>query len=93
MWWVRGVVVGAGGVGEEGAGHLLALSLDAVAGTDLSGQGGGGLGVELGGRSAGDQVAQVSVQPVDRSAPFAGQLVAAVRGPPAAAARDSDHPR
>ena len=26
------VVVGAGGVGEEGAGHLFALSFDAVAG-------------------------------------------------------------
>ena len=64
-------------VDEEVSGHLLALGLDAVCGTDLSEQGGGFLGVELGGRSAGDQVAQVSVQPVDRAAPFAGQLVAA----------------
>ena len=69
-------------VDEEVAGHLLALGLDAVCGTDLSEQGGGRLGVELGGRSAGDQVAQVSVQPVDRAAPFAGQLVAAVRQQP-----------
>ncbi len=67
---------------EEVSGHLLALGLDAVCGAHLSEQGGGGLGAELGWRSVGDQVAQMSVQPVDCAAPFAGQLVAAGRQQP-----------
>ena len=79
---LREGAVEAAHVDEEVSGHVLALGLDAVAGTDLSEQGGGGLGVELGWRSAGDQVAQMSVRPVDRLAPFAGQLVAAVRQQP-----------
>ena len=76
------VVVGAGGVGEEGAGHLLALSFDAVAGTDLRGQTCGCVSAEVDRRAAGDQVAQMSVQPVECSAPFAGQFVATIRQQP-----------
>ena len=76
------VVVGAGGVGEEGAGHLLALSFDAVAGTDLGGQTCGCVSAEVDRRAAGDQVAQMSVQPVECSAPFAGQFVATIRQQP-----------
>ena len=62
------VVVGAGGVGEEGAGHLLALSFDAVAGTDLGGQTCGCVSAEVDRRAAGDRVAQMSVQLVECSA-------------------------
>ena len=76
------VVVGAGGVGEEGAGHLLALSFDAVAGTDLGGQTCGCVSAEVDRRAAGDRVAQMSVQPVECSAPFAGQFVATIRQQP-----------
>ena len=89
------VVVGAGGVGEEGAGrcggcgvseegagYLLALSFDAVAGTDLGGQTCGCVSAEVDRRAAGDQVAQMSVQPVECSAPFAGQFVATIRQQP-----------
>ena len=65
-----------------GAGYLLALSFDAVAGTDLGGQTCGCVGAEVDRRAAGDQVAQMSVQPVECSAPFAGQFVAADRQQP-----------
>ena len=69
-------------VGEELSGHLLALGLDAVAGAGLGEQTRRGVSAEVGGRAAGDQVAQVPVQPVDGSAAFAGELVAAVREQP-----------
>ena len=69
-------------VGEELSGHLLALGLDAVAGADLGEKTRRGVSAEVDWRAAGDQVAQVPVQPVDHTAPFAGQLVAAVREQP-----------
>ena len=69
-------------VGEEVSGHLLAFGFDAVSGAHFGEQSCGGLGAELGWSAAGDQVAQVSVQPVDHAAPLPGQLVAPIRQQP-----------
>ena len=105
------VVVGAGGVGEEGAGRcggcgrrrrggcgalwwvraasarrVRAICLRSAStlspGTDLGGQTCGCVSAEVDRRAAGDRVAQMSVQPVECSAPFAGQFVATIRQQP-----------
>lgn len=59
-------------VGEQITGHLLAFGLDRVARADLGEQGAGFGGAQVQECSAGDQVAQVPVQPVHRPASLSG---------------------
>ena len=70
--------VEAAGVGDQVPRHHLALGVDDRGGPHPAQQGGGPVGVEVAGRTAGQQVPQEPVQAADAAAALLGELVAAV---------------
>ena len=91
LWWVRaasarrvrgrGVVVGAASARRVRAIYLRSAST-LSRGRTLAGRPAAVSALRWTGAPPGDQVAQMSVQPVECSAPFAGQFVATIRQQP-----------